>query len=59
MQEREQLVKYWESHSDKATVEGMHLDTEAVKFSDSDRDEILSLLPDYTVSSFLDLIVNI
>ena len=47
------MTLYWEKLSTNATVEGMMLDTEAVKFTDSDRDEILSLLPDYTVSSFL------
>ena len=53
--DRDVMTKYWEEHSDQATLEEMMLDNSANKLDQLERPEILSLLPDFGGMKVLEL----
>ena len=52
-----QMLDYWNNHAkrDGATQEAMMLDKNASTFSDKERDEVLSILPDVTGLDMVEL----
>lgn len=52
-----QMLSYWENHAkrDGATQEAMMLDKNASEFSNKERDEVLSILPDVTGLDMIEL----
>jgi phosphoethanolamine N-methyltransferase len=57
--ERQEMRAFWEGHSKHATLEYMLLDEKAVELTLPDREEVLSLVPDFQGQRVLELAAGI